>query len=276
MHNKSTDAISPEGLQQSAARGVTEPIPRPRDRRRAARTTEILSLALQQIENRGLDGLTLQSIADKLDYTVAALYRYFPSKDALIGELQRRVVAVLDRKLAETEEQCREAIPSLAPKQRETTGPLVPIAAAGVFYSGLAHSAPEAFGLLAISLGDPRRLIDDAHARAVVDTARPMLARIAEHAERAVEAGALASGNASDRAVMLWGAVHGVAQLGKLSRLDPQMLAPERLCTTLVQSLLVGWGARPESAEHAITLVREARLGDPSVGPEELAAVAVP
>ena len=31
---------------------------------------------------------------------MAALYRYFASKDTLIGELQRRVVTVLDRKLA--------------------------------------------------------------------------------------------------------------------------------------------------------------------------------
>ena len=73
---------------------------------------------------------------------------------------------------------------------------------------------------------------------------------------------------------MLWGAVHGVAQLGKLSRLDRKWLAPDRLSEGLIHTLLVGWGARTKRAEEAIALVRGAQLGDPAVSAADLDTVA--
>jgi hypothetical protein len=75
---------------------------------------------------------------------------------------------------------------------------------------------------------------------------------------------------------MLWGSVNGVAQLGKLRRLAPGLLEPDRLCEGLLHGLLVGWGARPQRAERAIALVRDARLAEATVSAADLAALAAP
>ena len=227
---------------------------------------------MRQVETRGLEGLTLQEIARELDYTVAALYRYFPSKDALVAELQRRVVALLDDKLTQVEAATAAWLEELAPQQRERVAPLAPVAAAGLFYSGLAESSPQAFGLLALSLGDPRHLIDDARARAVIATAQPMFDRLAAHSQRAVEAGQLAAGDSRDRTLVLWSSLHGVAQLTKLGRLAPERLDPRRLCESLLQALLVGWGGEPERVAQTVSAVRDSGVARARVTADDLGA----
>jgi AcrR family transcriptional regulator len=225
---------------------------------------------MRQVEDRGLEGLTLQEIARELDYTVASLYRYFPSKDALVAELQRRVVELLDHKLAEVEDATASWLRTLAPDARERIAELAPLAATGLFYSGLALSAPQAFGLLAVSLGDPRHLIDDVGARAVIETAQPIFDRIARHCERAVAAGRLAPSDANDRALVLWSSLHGVAQLAKLRRLAPDRIDSERLCGSLLRTLLVGWGGDPLDVAATLRTVRAADVAHATVCADDL------
>ena len=49
--------------------------------------------AMQHIAQRGIYGLRLQNLAKELGYTTAALYRYYPSKEALIESLQKKTLA---------------------------------------------------------------------------------------------------------------------------------------------------------------------------------------
>jgi AcrR family transcriptional regulator len=259
---------------ESTAPDGPRPISGPRARRRAARTTQILTLAMRQVETRGLDGLTLQEIARDLDYTVPALYRYFASKDALVAELQRRVVAVLDCKLAEVDGRLKDWLAGRSRRDQERFGPLAGIAATGLFYSGLARSAPQAFGLLAVSLGDPRHLIEDAQARAVMATAQPMFDRLMSHIAGAVEAELLDPGDAADRILVFWSSLHGVAQLAKLERLAPERLDSQRLCDSLLEVLMVGWGAEPGRVKEVIGALRSAGLAHTTVVADDLARIA--
>lgn len=246
----------------------------PRARRRAARTTQILVLAMRQVETLGLDGLTLQKIAHDLDYTVPALYRYFPSKDALVAELQRRVVALLDQKLAEVEERTQKWLADQSSEDQERLGVLAPVAATGLFYAGLARSAPQAFGLIAVSLGDPRHLIEEAQARAVIETALPMFDRLAHSIRAAVRAGQLDPGNAPNRVLLLWASLHGVAQITKLERLAPDQLDSQRLCASLLESLLIGWGADASRIKEVISAIRAADFTSASLTADDLFQIA--
>lgn len=252
----------------------SESIPAPRARRRATRTTQILMLAMRQVETQGLDGLTLQEIARDLDYTVPALYRYFPSKDALVAELQRRVVALLDQKLGEVEARTQKWQSDQSPEDQERFGPLAPIVATGLFYAGLARSAPQAFGLLAVSLGDPRHLIDDSQAQAVITTALPMFDRLANSIRIAVEARQLDPGNAPERVLVLWSSLHGVAQLAKLERLAPDRLDSQRLCASLLEALLIGWGADASRVGELIGAIRAADIASATITADDLVQVA--
>jgi AcrR family transcriptional regulator len=58
-----------------------------RDRVRAATVTEIKDTARQILVAEGPDGLSLRAIAREMGMTAPALYRYFPSREELIGAL---------------------------------------------------------------------------------------------------------------------------------------------------------------------------------------------
>jgi AcrR family transcriptional regulator len=58
-----------------------------RDRRRQATRAEILSAARELLLEVGPEGLSLRQVARRADFSPAALYTYFPSKDSLIASL---------------------------------------------------------------------------------------------------------------------------------------------------------------------------------------------
>jgi AcrR family transcriptional regulator len=54
-------------------------------RGRATRTEAIVNAALELAERHGVAGVTTAALAEQLDFTEAALYRYFPAKGAIIA-----------------------------------------------------------------------------------------------------------------------------------------------------------------------------------------------
>ncbi len=56
----------------------------PEQRRRAKTRQDIIDTAYRMIVDEGLQHLSIRALADKIDYSPAALYRYFGSKDELI------------------------------------------------------------------------------------------------------------------------------------------------------------------------------------------------
>lgn len=199
------------------------------------------------VEKKGFEGLTLQALAEDLDYSVAAVYRYFPSKDALISTLQRCAVVMIDHALRQSEARC------------ERFGPLGPIAANALLYARIGQVSPEVFALVALAVGDPRQMIDEPMAAEVFDRARPLFARLAAHLERASDARAI--DRAADplrRAIGLWGAVHGVVQLRKMQRVAGELLATDPLVDEIVTALLIGWHADRQAVMRLIGEVRSA------------------
>ncbi|MFQ5944012.1 MAG: TetR/AcrR family transcriptional regulator [Anaerolineales bacterium] len=73
--------------------------PTTRERRHARTRDEILAAALEIINEKGPDGLSLREIARRVDYSPAGLYEYFGSKDEIIAavcaEGDRRLRAAL-------------------------------------------------------------------------------------------------------------------------------------------------------------------------------------
>lgn len=55
------------------------------------REAEILDHALDLVRESGLSGLTMKKVADRVGFTEAAAYRYFPTKQALIERLVDRL-----------------------------------------------------------------------------------------------------------------------------------------------------------------------------------------
>lgn len=74
----------PETIPSTTARRTPE-----QDRSRAL-VDDILTATLDLLEEDGVDKMTMTAIAAKAGLSKAAIYRYFPNKSALIGELSKR------------------------------------------------------------------------------------------------------------------------------------------------------------------------------------------
>ncbi len=61
----------------------------PRDRRHDLNRQKILDTARSILLKEGLGGITMRALAEKADYSPAALYKYFDSKKAIVEALRR-------------------------------------------------------------------------------------------------------------------------------------------------------------------------------------------
>ena len=85
-----------------------------REERREETMREIKHLALQQIEQTGVDELSLREICRKMRVSSAALYRYFASREALLTALISDAYNGIDQAMAEG----RDSIPADQPVER--------------------------------------------------------------------------------------------------------------------------------------------------------------
>lgn len=65
----------------------------PRQERAHATVEAILQASTYILIEDGWEGLTTNRVADRAGVNIASLYQYFPNKEAIVGELQRRHVA---------------------------------------------------------------------------------------------------------------------------------------------------------------------------------------
>jgi len=197
----------------------------------------------------GLEALTINGLARAVDYTPGALYRYFPSRDALVVALQLEVLQGWGTQVARVRERC-----VAAPVAGATAALLAPLAM-GTLYRELSVAEPARYALVSAMLGDPRRIVaDDVAAPAVA----PMLTLVGQIGDtlHAAESIALEAGDAWSRAIQLVSAIQGVLQLRKLERLTPGLDA-DQLAHGVVRTLLLGWGADRDALGDA-----EAALAD--------------
>ena len=227
-------------------------------RRREARVEQILATALALAGEVGLEGLTMPRLAAELNYAVGALYRYFDSKEALLAALCRNTLARLGHALAlQREALARDpAARRLAPDVAR----LVPVLAAADLYQRLPQTDPTGAELIARMIGEPRVLVTGQPALEILAAAAPVIGELALRLGDAcppLRRGAAPAnwpreGPAeTQRALVLWGGVLGVAQLRKLARFEPHILDTKVLTDELVRALLVGWGADPELVRRA-------------------------
>lgn len=59
----------------------------PREKRQQRTYQAILDAARQLINEKGIDGLSMRAIAERIDYSPAGLYEYFGSKEEIVGAL---------------------------------------------------------------------------------------------------------------------------------------------------------------------------------------------
>ncbi len=222
-------------------------------KRREERTEQILDAALEVILEHGVDGLTIQRMAKKLMWSVGALYRYFPGKEAVIAHLQIRVLGELgDAIVARVEELGGlPEISGLPPGDRA----IAALITAADCYRQEALAVPTRFLLVSAVIATPTAAFQGEEAESVGAAFSGFLDRITRLVETASEHGSLGVGSAPERTLLLWSSIQGILQMRNVARLDPRLDDLPGLVLALTESLLLGWGAPPSSLVFARTLV---------------------
>lgn len=222
----------------------------PRARRHDANLQRILDAATQLVAESGLDALSMGKLAEAVDYTPGALYRYFGSKDALLSQLVAKILEDVGALLARAE----RLLPPGAP-------PLARVFALVQGYRTFARLSPHRFGLLAMTMAEPRVLLrEPEHAEPVVRVMIGAMQRLADALGAATEAGLLSPGEIHERTICLFAMLQGLLQLQKQSRYAPAILDVDRLTVQGTRTLLIGWGAKARTVDAA--MARVAALGD--------------
>lgn len=83
----------------------------PTQRRSQERLARIVLAAGELCAERGVDGVTMEAIAERADTSIGSLYQFFPNRDALLQALAERNVADLDALLDARDEPDVAALP---------------------------------------------------------------------------------------------------------------------------------------------------------------------
>jgi AcrR family transcriptional regulator len=216
-----------------------EPSPAVRAKR-AERKEKYVAAARELISQQGISEASVHGLARKLGLSPAALYWYFPSREALIGEVQRRVFAELAQEFSERVGVLTRSFAASSSDPRVSAlGVLRSLAA---FYLAMPTRSPEQARVIGFSL-DPRVWLDETEATLLAPVLVRVFHELAAPFQKASEVGALLPGSATLRAVQLWSALQGVAQAGKLGRLAPRLFDVKMLGLSTTDTMLQGWGA---------------------------------
>ncbi|MEM6290428.1 MAG: TetR/AcrR family transcriptional regulator [Myxococcota bacterium] len=216
----------------------------PRQARKfAAKREAVLDAALSIVIEDGLAGLTLGKVAKALDVAVGGLYRYVPSKEALITALQQRAVSRFGERLR---------IHLERPAPADAVAHLRRVVAPFAFYVRSREDARDDHRLMDVMLSSLDPSISEAQAREVEEVLGPILAVARAGLEAAADAGALDPGDARARTLVLWGATHGLGHLRSRDRLESAAHRVDALYPVLFGSLLRGFGADAAEVEAAV------------------------
>lgn len=219
----------------------------PRAERREVMTDALLERSMELLEEGGLDALTLQKVAQSLGYVTTAVYRYFPSKDALVAALQRRAIGVVQAHFE------RELVRRMAAAEGASppTRALAALLAAADIYLGLPQAEPRAWYLVALLLGDPRPLLSEEESRRTLPVLAEFLGSVEVLFRDAAREGALEEGATGERVLGFWAALHGALCLEKARRIVPALPTAASIGRASARSLLSSWGATPARLGHA-------------------------
>lgn len=212
-----------------------------RARNRLARHRAYLRAALGLVFEEGLDALTMQRLADEVGASVGSVYTYFPSKGALVAEVQREAIERLGASALILAGDVDRAVEDAA----APVALLAPVAGFGRFWLTAARTYPEEMQLLLLLLSDVSETVPAQEGGRVVPAALRLLGLAETALAAAADGGAVHEGDSWQRTISLGASLTGCVQLAVVERWDPELLDPAAAGRSVLDTLLVGWGADP-------------------------------
>lgn len=195
----------------------------------------------------------MQRITDDLGCATGSIYRYFPSKGALIAAVQGEALAALGLSLRLGQDHLDALLTSHGTDA--ATAALARVFAAARFWITAGATFPQEVELLRRLFTHHHAVFTDDEASPVVPAALELLALGREVLDDAVAAGALADGPNLERAIIILAGTTGVLFTDGLRRWDGDLFDGQRLADELLWDLLLAWGAQPAPLTEVDELV---------------------
>ena len=227
-----------------------------RELNRETRNHDLLLAATEIIATEGVEGLTMQAVADNVGCAVGTIYTYFDSKSGLLSALQLAAIQTLLDTFTTSAESWERAISDadLDP----VTAALVRLVAIGQILVAAGDIHEREFDLLQKLISTPADLTTDSDRQDVIPLALELLDTVRVFIDHATSVGALSlssSDSSVSRAVRWAGGINGsllVSNVGiEANRKNPPLFDGQALALSLAQDLLRSWGAPLPDLEAA-------------------------
>ncbi len=154
----------------------------------------ILANAMKLFLEEGFENITIRRIAEKIEYSPAAIYLYFKDKDEILYTLHS------------------EGFEELYRRQRRTLSikdPLTRLRKQGEMYISFALENPEYYDLMFIMRGPAKKIIE----KKEWDVGLRSYEFLKKNVKECMEAGSLPRADIDVASFSLWSHVHGIASL---------------------------------------------------------------
>ena len=242
-----------------------------RAQNRVERTRLFLDTALAIVTNEGFDALTMGRLAEECGSAIGAVYRYFPSKGALMAEVQREAIERLRLSYAAT----RERIEPHFEVVSAADAALARLVLLGRWFVATNHTQSQELHLLQMLMSESRPVIPIEESSRVLPEALLLLDEARRRLAEATAEGVLDDRVDTMSRVIVWAAaVGGALQTGRLgiyeggmvevarTRSAPGLLTEglldgERLSRELTDDLFCAWGAGRDQITLAVKRVAD-------------------
>lgn len=240
--------------------------------RRERRRSRYLDAAIGIVVRDGLDALTMQAIASEVGAAVGTIYGYFPSKSALLVELQMMAIERITVAWTGIEPRWRAEFEARGATPDEVAVGMA--AMFGEFFLEIARVLPQEFRLQQLQLAQTHELFDPDEVDRLLPAAIGMFQVPYHLLVEATAAGMLDRAEAeAERSLAMVLALNGVT-LSEHIQVLHDVLSVSDLVRMVLRALLVGWGAPREvvdtGARLAVDIVAAVPLPPPEVtAPDE-------
>lgn len=231
-----------------------------RAQNRAARLSQLVGAASAIVEEKGLDALTMQEVAERVDCAVGTIYTYFSSKSALLASLQANAMRVL----ADSYEQAAiqwDGVFAESDLDEETVALARIIGLARLFVSW-PELQPREFEFLQMLAKAPGRLFTPAELASVLPMALQLFAEARVSHDLAVDVGAISqhpdvpAEDGTARAVRWIGQLQGSVMVASATENLPEDMDTGPFNLRLMadygtRDMLLAWGADPQKVKAA-------------------------
>lgn len=224
-------------------------------RRREAKEKNILDTAMKMISENGIDNFSINKLADNLDYTPGALYRYFPSKDSIIAELEINILNEFRDTIQKAVKYCEQNL-----NNYENILPIIKLRLIVNIYLFISVEIPEKFYFINTLFSDTRAMIKDSEAVKVTGSVISLIMEIGRIFTECENKKLLNKGNIIERTIIFVSSLQGILQLSKLRRINPNIFTVEKLIDNYVISILSGWGSNENMVKESSVLIKNIDL----------------